>query len=162
MWLKFLTEFVVLALVFCVFFFFLSVFIFFFAYQYYAFNLRAVCCLQQQQLRIRPAHLLGLVQDAAQIPAFFPCLSPFNDGLTIEAFLIDSRDALPFYTLLFQADGVVFTLIISGADFQCEFISEYFLNVELLMSEAKAERLQRSLVKIMSTSSLLPVFITFR
>lgn len=43
-----------------------------------------------------------------------------------------------------------------------EFISEYFLNVELLMSEAKAERQQRSLVEIMSTSHLLPVFMTFR
>lgn len=106
------------------------------------------------------------MQDAAQIPVFFLCLSPFNDGFqTIEAFLIDSRDALTFYTLLFQADGVAFTLIIgssksgssikkqvSGADFQCEFISKYFLNVELLMSEAKAERQQRSLVEMMSAS----------
>lgn len=55
------------------------------------------------------------MQDAAQIPVFFPCLSPFNDGLTIETFLIDSRDALTFYTLLFQADGVAFTLIIGSS-----------------------------------------------
>lgn len=55
------------------------------------------------------------MQDAAQIPGFSPCLSPFNDGLTIEALLIDSRDALTFYTLLIQADGVAFTVVIGSS-----------------------------------------------
>lgn len=57
----------------------------------------------------------GLMQDAAQVSGFFLCLSPFNDGLTIEALLIDIRDALTFYTLLFQADGVAFTLITASS-----------------------------------------------
>lgn len=59
--------------------------------------------------------LSGLMQDAARVSGFFPCLSPFNDGLTIEALLIDIRNALTFYTLLFQADGVAFTLIIASS-----------------------------------------------